>query len=414
MVESLPVRFHEQPAAELSHDRGLLSLVYVPAAPAISQRLLPRSEAFDDVECGAFFRNLLPEGGFREALCRSLALPPAEDFELLRILGGECAGAVQLLEADAAPPSFTPVPEPELRRWLRDAATRPTPREAPGLGCALAGAQDKLALHLADGEPYLCEMGAPTTWIVKPDIVEGFNRIELSALNELYCMQLASAVGLRVPKTSWRFGAYAIERFDRVSQGSRLRRIHQEDFVQLLGLPPASKYDVTWRQCFDLIDRHVTEAEGARRELVDRLFFNLFIGNSDAHGKNFALLLGPQGAELAPGYDLLCTQIYPSLSDAFSMRIGPARRQDELTPLAWQELAREARLPLEQIKARGAELSSAVQLALRELPSHISSQNPSLQTDVYPLRRRDDFFRKLADAVVGNCKRISRSLLARA
>lgn len=134
------------------------------------------------------------------------------------------------------------------------------------------------------------------------------------------------------------------------------------------------------------------------------------IGNADAHGKSFALLFTDQGPVLAPAYDLLCTQAYPALSEAFVMKVGSAHRQDELTRLAWQELAKAARLPLEWLKQRGAELSSAVQLALRELPSHILAQNPALLADIHPARRRDDFFRKL----VGNCKRVGRSLLARA
>jgi serine/threonine-protein kinase HipA len=191
-------------------------------------------------------------------------------------------------------------------------------------------------------------------------------------------------------------------------------RVHQEDFAQLLGVLPEAKYDIGWRQCFELVDRHASSPEAARRELVERLLFNLLIGNGDAHGKNFAILFGPGGAELAPAYDLLCTQAYPALSEAFSMRIGPARRQEELTALAWQELARDARLPLEWIKQRGAELSAAVPLALKDLAPQILSRNPALRADIYPARRRDDFLLKLADIMVGNCKRVARSLLARA
>jgi serine/threonine-protein kinase HipA len=415
MVQSLEVRFHDRAIAELGFERGRLQLAYDAGSDGgISVRLPPRPDPYDGDECAAFFQNLLPEGGFRESICRRLSLPAVDDFGLLTSLGAECAGAARLVTDAEAHPSYAPVAESELRGWLRRPEARPLPRDVPGLAVALSGAQDKLAIHVADGDPYLCEHGAPTTLILKPDIPDGFNRIELSGLNELFCMQLAASIGVRVPKSSWRFGAYAVERYDRVSRRNQLARLHQEDFTQILGLPPTSKYAVTWRQCFEVVDRYVKAAEAARRELVDRLFFNLLIGNCDAHGKNFALLFGDGGAELAPGYDLLCTQIYPSLSEAFSMRIGPARRQDELTALAWQELAKDARLPLLQIKQRGAELSSAVQLALRELPSQISSQNPSLVNDVYPARRRDDFFRKLADIIVGNCKRVSRSLLGRA
>ncbi len=417
MFESLPIHFSDCLVGELTHDRGRLGLVYAGDAAAAVSRGLPLREApYGDEECHAFIANLLPEGSWRGLLCRRLGLPPSDDFGLLRHLGHDCAGAITFDEPslEQAGGAYTPLPEAELRRWLEDPLVRPSPQDAPGLRRALSGAQDKLVLHLAEGEPYLCERGAPSTVILKPNITGAFNGVELSALNELFCMQLALAVGLRAPRSFWFSGAYAVERFDRVLYGSQLRRVHQEDFAQLLGVPPAAKYDITWRDCFALAKRHLSDAEAARQELVERMLFNILIGNADAHGKNFALLFGDQGAVLAPAYDLLCTQVYPALSEAFVMKVGPARRQDELTPLAWQELAKEARLPLDWLKQRGAELSSAVQLALRELPSHILAQHPALLADIYPARRRDDFLRKLVDVMVGNCKRVGRSLLARA
>jgi serine/threonine-protein kinase HipA len=417
VVQSLPVRLFDERVGELSSDRGRLSLRYLGAGTrGIAQRLPARSSPYVDQECRSFIANLLPEGDWRALLCRRLALPLAEDFGLLEHLGHDCAGAVTFAEPaeeHAGADAYTPLPEAELRRWLKDPLVRPSPADAPGLRRALAGAQDKLVIHLADSEPYLCERGAPSTVILKPDIAEGFKRIELSALNELYCMQLAGAVGLNVPHSFWFAGAFGVTRFDRAQRGSRLLRLHQEDFVQLLGLPPSAKYDVSWRQCFDLVDRHVASADAARRELIERLFFNLLIGNCDAHGKNFALLFVDGVATLAPAYDLLCTQAYPSLSDAFSMRVGPARRQEELTALAWQELASAARLPVEWIKQRGSELSASVQLALKELGPQILNRNPALRADIYPARRRDELFLKLADIMIGNCKRVARSLLAR-
>lgn len=415
-MQSLPIQFDEQRVGELKHDRGRLELVYGAAARAIGRRLPVRAEPHGDEECRAFVANLLPEGDWRTMLCRRLALPTADDFSLLQRLGHDCAGAVTFEEPDAeqSGDAYTPLPEATLRAWLKDPMARPTPAEAPGLRRALAGAQDKLILHLAEGEPYLCERGAPSTVIIKPDIQSGWRGVELTAMNELFCMQLAGAVGLRVPKTFWFAGAFAVERFDRRYVGSRLARVHQEDFAQLLGVLPAAKYEIGWRECFRVVDQHLNDAAAARRELVERLLFNLLIGNGDAHAKNFALSFTEAGAELAPAYDLLCTDAYPELSQSFVMRIGPARRQEELSALAWQELAQSAQLPLEWIKQRGAELSAAVQLALRELPPHIFAQNPSLLADIYPARRRDDFVRKLVDVIVGNCKRIARSLLLRA
>lgn len=415
-MQSLPVHFGERRVGELRHDRGRLELAYDAEAAPIAQRLSWRSEPYGDAESRAFVANLLPEGDWRGMLCKRLSLPDTDDFTLLQRLGHDCAGSVTFEDPSLSHTgdAYTPLPEPTLRAWLKDPMARPTPAEAPGLRRALAGAQDKLILHLAEGEPYLCERGAPSTVILKPDIQSGWRGVELTALNELFCMQLAEAVGLRVPKSFWFAGAYGVERFDRRYVGSRLTRVHQEDFAQLLGVLPAAKYEIGWRDCFRVVDKHLKDPGAARRELIERLLFNLLIGNGDAHGKNFALLFSESGTELAPAYDLLCTDAYPALSQAFVMRVGPARRQEELSATAWQELAREAQLPLEWIKQRGAELSSSVQLALRELPPHVFAHNPSLLADIYPARRRDDFVRKLLDVMVGNCKRIARSLLARA
>jgi serine/threonine-protein kinase HipA len=416
-VQSLPIYFSDERVGELTHDRGRLGLHYRHAQPtSLSRRLPPREAPYRDDECRAFIANLLPEGDWRGLLCRRLSLPPSDDFGLLERLGHDCAGAVSFADPVEEQPAgeYTPLDEAELRRWLKDPLLRPSPQDAPGLRRALAGAQDKLILHLAEGEAYLCERGAPSSVILKPDIVGAFNGVELSALNELFCMQLARAVGLRAPHSFWFAGAYAVERFDRVLSGSRLARLHQEDFAQLLGVLPAAKYQVGWSECFAVVDQHLPNPEAARKELVERLLFNLLIGNADAHCKNFALLFRATGVELAPVYDVLCTQVYTSLSDSFVMKVGSARRQSQLTAAAWQELAQEARLPLDWIKQRGVELSSAVQLALRDLGSHISRQNPQLAADISPARRREDLLSKLADVMVGNCKRISRSLLARA
>lgn len=413
MVQVLPVLVSGKLVAELGHDRGRLTLRYVDGAgPALGRRLPAREAHYIDEECRAFIENLLPEGDWRGLLCRRLGLPVADDFRLLEQLGHDCAGAVTF-EASGTEDAYTPLPESQLRLWLKDVLTRPSPEEAAGLRRALSGAQDKLILHVAEGQPYLCERGAPSTVIVKPDIVGGYPGVELTALNELFCMQLASAVGLRAPPSFWFAGAYAVERFDRTYEGSRLRRLHQEDFAQLLGVAPAKKYEVGFRECFQVADRYASDADATRRELVERLLFNLLIGNADAHCKNFALLFTDGGAVLAPAYDLLCTQVYPSLSEAFVMRIGPARRQGELTSVAWQELASEARVPLEWLKQRGQELCAAVPLALRDLAPQVTSRNPALAQDIYPARRREDFMRTLADTMVGNCKRVGRSFSAR-
>jgi HipA-like protein len=49
-----------------------------------------------------FFANLLPEGGARSQIVRDLKISNT-DFDLLRAIGGECAGALSILQAEYSP-----------------------------------------------------------------------------------------------------------------------------------------------------------------------------------------------------------------------------------------------------------------------------------------------------------------------
>lgn len=65
--------------------------------------------------------------------------------------------------------------------------------------------------------------------------------------NEALAMTLAAAIGLSVAAVEARIVKghpyLLITRYDRRSDGDgRVRRVHQEDFCQALGLPPEKKY----------------------------------------------------------------------------------------------------------------------------------------------------------------------------
>ena len=65
---------------------------------AISRTLPLCADEFrgEDGVAHRFFANLLPEGGFREHVSRALKTSDT-DFNLLRAIGGECAGALSFL-----------------------------------------------------------------------------------------------------------------------------------------------------------------------------------------------------------------------------------------------------------------------------------------------------------------------------
>jgi serine/threonine-protein kinase HipA len=71
----------------------------------------------------------------------------------------------------------------------------------------------------------------------------------------------------------------------------------------------------------------------------EALVFNWLIGNCDAHAKNYSLLYDGRSSTLAPLYDLVSTEIYPSLTTRMAMSINGARDLHEIDDKAWTVLA---------------------------------------------------------------------------
>ncbi len=138
---------------------------------------------------------------------------------------------------------------------------------------------------------------------------------------------------------------FVINRYDREKLSESVVRIHQEDFCQALGLPANRKYQESGGPCFQqcrvLIDEYLSD-EGAdiRINLTRIMIFNYLIGNHDAHGKNFSILYD-RGLKLAPFYDLVSTQVYPSLDTKFAMSIGQTYRLDRVKEHSFRLFSKE-------------------------------------------------------------------------
>jgi len=64
----------------------------------------------------------------------------------------------------------------------------------------------------------------------------------------------------------------------------------------------------------------------AQLELLNWAMFNLVIGNSDAHGKNFSFFVNKEGIKPTPFYDLLCVMMYDfdhNLAMAYGNEFNP-------------------------------------------------------------------------------------------
>lgn len=339
-----------------------------PNATPLSQSIPLQSEAFDERATRPFFAGLLPEGDKRKLIAQTLHVSRQNDFALLDGIGGECAGAVTLLEAGqnlAAPDATQAVrwlDEGELLRLLDEMPKRPMLAGEEGLRLSLAGAQDKLPV-VADGERIgLPLFNTPSSHILKPAIAG----VEGSVFNEGFCLALADAMKLDVAKAHIQQvhdrHFLLVERYDRqTSTTGLLLRLHQEDFCQALAVAPEYKYQneggPDLAQAFDLLRKTTRPSAPHILKLLDFVIFNALIGNHDAHAKNFSLLYTSRGAILAPLYDALSTAVYPNLIDKMAMKIGSKYRFTEVQARHWERFAVDAGLSPAQVRKRVLEIA---------------------------------------------------------
>ncbi len=324
----------------------------------LSASLPPQEKAFTPSQSAPFFEGLLPEGSVRAAIARRFGLSEEDGFGLLGVLGADCAGAVVVLpEGDRPAPvageGIRLLDADELESLVDELPRRPLgiSAEADGVRLSLGGVQDKLVLtRTSSGQFGQPTGGAPSTCLLKPD----YGRYEDLAVNEAFCMKVASASGLATAATEIvRVGTTPclyVERFDRATDGDGVVRIHQEDMCQALGVLPAAKYEENGGPSVAAIVG-LLRGVGSSRAAVDinsfvkAVLIDFLLGNSDAHGKNFALLYDPStGVRLAPLYDIVSTSVYPDVTDRLAMRIGGAEDPAEVGPAAWERLAAECGL----------------------------------------------------------------------
>jgi len=387
MKRALDVWWDAALVGQLTQDaHGELGFVYSAGwlaredAPALSASLPRRAEPFTRRECRPYFGGLLPEEGQRDAAAMALGVSRGNEFALLDRLGGDVAGAIELLPAGETPTAPitdhrpTPLDDEGLIRVLDALPSRPLLAGEDGLRLSLAGAQSKVPVVLVDGVVALPAPGQPTTHILKPPIA----RFSATTENEAFVMRLAAAVGLDVASVEARVVRdrtfLLVQRYDRSLDGAgAVRRVHQEDFCQALGVPPETKYasegGPTFNDCFGLVRRAAARPAVDLLKLLDAAIFNLIAGNADAHGKNFSLLYEPQGARIAPLYDLLATVVYPDLSPKLAMKIGKRATLAEMDAKDWATFAADAGLGLPLVRRRILELSAAVAARARGVAS---------------------------------------------
>lgn len=311
----------------------------------------------------AFLWGLLPDNDrVLQSWGRQFHVSPRNVFRLIANVGEDCAGAVQFVSPERLE---TLLGEPTAKEvaWLTedDVAERLSALRADHSAWraerdtgrfSLAGAQPKTALIFERKRWGVPSGRTPTTHILKPPTGDWDGHAE----NEHFSLQLARASGLIVPNSKvLHFKdeiAIVVERYDRVRNGRGWSRIHQEDMCQALGLHPTRKYENDGgpgvRRIVELLRNQSSSPDEDVQSFVDAIAFNWLIAGTDAHAKNYSLLLGKgAGVRLAPIYDLASILPYRTVDlrrVKLAMKIGGEYRLRNIGLRHWQRLATELRL----------------------------------------------------------------------
>lgn len=374
-------------AGELRRASGILSFRYDPAydGPPLSLSMPVSNRTYPQKVVLPYLFGLLPDSEtVRQGVAREYGVRPNNAFELLRHTGLDCPGAVQFfspsLEENASARRETYVPLSDMEIAARLANLRAHEEDSwhgSRERWSLGGNQGKFALAWHGGRWCSCQGSAPTTHIFKFGII-GYR---LQALNEFVCMRLARACGLPSADVSYKVfkgePAIIVARYDRVLRANgNVLRLHQEDLCQALGVMPDKKYATDGGPTTADVVRLLANTSRASDNVTlftRMLFFNYLIGATDAHAKNYSLLLGAGGdAVLAPLYDVASGLAYDELrrKGRAAMSVGGENRFGRVGPGALAQYAGMEGMAVAGLDARACvhEMTELARTIARHLP----------------------------------------------
>ena len=374
-----------------------------------------------------YFDNLLPDSdAIRRRVAERFRTGSTEPFDLLKAIGRDCVGAVQILDEEEVPTDFdriegVPLSEEDIERHLIEAVSP----QAFAAGrnpdadfrISLAGAQEKTAFLRWDGQ-WLAPRGAtPTSHIFKlPHGLMGGRRADFSTSvdNEWLCLRLLKAYGLPVADariaTFGRQRVLVVERFDRraAPNGQWLMRLPQEDFCQVEGCSPLRKYENEGgpglKALFGTL-RQSVNAEADMKTLMAAQVLFWLLRAPDGHAKNFSIQLLPRGRfQLTPLYDVM--SVYPVLGD------GPNQWSQYEIKLAMALLGKNRHYDMHGIQrrlfngtAQKVGYAATAEPIIEELLALTPAAIAEVQAEMPP-----DFSPRVGDAILGGLKQAARTL----
>ncbi|MGB6287145.1 MAG: type II toxin-antitoxin system HipA family toxin, partial [Xanthobacteraceae bacterium] len=366
-MASLPVYFEQRLIGTIHVDTTGPSFTYAPGwiglrgAFPISLTMPLKSEHFSADIFLPWAANLLPESEQLRTLGQLLGMARSDVIGLLSAIGGDTAGALSFGQPGrASSVQWRPVGTPEeVERMIENLPNKPFLVGEEGVSMSLAGVQSKIAVAVDDNGCLFIPMnGSPSTHILKPDSP----RLPGGVQNEAFCLTIAKRMRIPTPKvTTGQAGKRTyllVKRYDRTDVGGRCRRLHQEDYCQALGKPPSAKYESnqtgirgpTLKDMFAITRRHMPPTEIVR--LLDMVILNVLSCNSDAHAKNYSIMIRAGNPLLAPMYDVMCGEVWENVTKNLAQRIAGMTRGDHLSRTRWQQFARECGLNPKQVVDR--------------------------------------------------------------
>lgn len=371
--------------------KGRLTFTYARAWPeadeayplSLSMPLAAAVHGPDVVE--PFLWGLLPDNeAVLDRWARKFQVSARSPFALIANVGEDCAGAVQFVRPErldevrsgaADKVEWLDVTDiaARLRTLREDHAAWRLPRDTGQF--SLAGAQPKTALLFDNGRWGIPSGRLPTTHILKPPT----GHFDGHAENEHVCLALARALGIPAAASRIaRFGdeiAIVVERYDRVRIGNDIVRVHQEDICQALAVLPVRKYQneggPSVAAIVELLRTHSSERADDVETFIDAIGFNWLIAGTDAHAKNYSLLLssGPR-VRLAPLYDVASILPYDEFDTQklkLSMKVGGEYRLHDVGLRQWRKLAQEVRIDEGRLIDRLAAMAKQVPDAVADV-----------------------------------------------
>jgi serine/threonine-protein kinase HipA len=298
--------------------------IWVEKGFAISPHL-PFNSTYSSSTIKRFLENLIPEGEGLEDIAYFTRISKNNTFAIMHSIGYDTAGALFFGEdREVNEPIFREILDEELTQRIEGLESRSIAIWDRKVRLSLAGVQAKLPVIIRENKIGLANGTLSSTHIMKFQTKRNTHIV----VNELFCMRLAKKIGLKVANVELRrFGKYPtllIERFDRVYRKDFVERLHIIDGCQILDLPPTYKYEQNFGSLRDvahirggasfkklfLSAKRCSIPAIAQLELLNWAMFNLIIGNSDAHGKNFSFFVNNKGIKTTPFYDMLCVMMY--------------------------------------------------------------------------------------------------------